>query len=692
MAKQLTYRSLQNLGVNGLNTQDSPLTLDTSWLTLADNVLIRETGVVSIRKGFRQKILKSTSSISPAPSTAKVGSLVEHNDSGTNKVLAAVEDKVYTIDFTNPSTPYTGPFSTGGAGSDWQFINFNSNLYGVQDSSDLVEYNSGTWSKVKDLTGYSGPSGITDFDPSCGMGYYGRLWVGGVSESKDTLFYSDLLIPKIWYNTTATTSITSGVSYIVNTVASEGTTITNGVGYKITEFKELTSVTNGEFYIITAMQEDSTSWSSDFNGGGSDSPAVGDRYEATSTGSLTEGNAVRRADWNDLGGPIDSNIGDTFVATSTNTDISSYGKVEPDWTHIGGPEIANANDIFTSTSTTDITQYGDVVPNYGSAGIINLKTVWGTDEIVAIAPFYGKLVIFGKHNIVIYNNPSDTSALTLDEVIRGIGCVSRDSVQAIGDDIVFLSDTGLRSLARTAEKDKVPLVDLSLNIKNDLIKDIAISTNVKSVYLEDEGLYIMSFVDVPSTYVFDVKHNTPNGVPRATKWTFNSGIGPASFAFTDSMGLLMGSKDGSIATYQDYVDRVYVSPSSTTTKTYLSRFITTWIAMGEGVASALLKTLKATFDGGVSTDVTINWYKDFGIDAFNSNQKTLTPTSSGTSALYGVSEFGIAEFSPLIGQREYSIPLKGSVKHLKIGIDTVVNDSLVSVQDLTLLYKQGKIR
>ena len=42
----------------------------------------------------------------------------------------------------------------------------------------------------------------------------------------------------------------------------------------------------------------------------------------------------------------------------------------------------------------------------GTTGYINLKTVWGTDEIIALAPFYGKLVIFGKNNIAIYNSPN----------------------------------------------------------------------------------------------------------------------------------------------------------------------------------------------------------------------------------------------------------------------------------------------
>ena len=149
-----------------------------------------------------------------------------------------------------------------------------------------------------------------------------------------------------------------------------------------------------------------------------------------------------------------------------------YGRI---W--CGG--VAEAKDVVYYSNLLD----GDDWTG-GDTGLIDLKKVWGDDEVVALAPFYGKLVIFGKENIAIYNSPQTVSSLALDEVIRGVGCIARDSVQAIGDDLVFLSTTGLRSLARTTEKDKLPLMDLSLNIKDTLIRNIGQSTNVKSVYVD----------------------------------------------------------------------------------------------------------------------------------------------------------------------------------------------------------------
>ena len=56
MAKQIQYQSLANLGLNGLNTQSNPASLDTSYLTKAENVVIRESGRIALRKGLKQKI------------------------------------------------------------------------------------------------------------------------------------------------------------------------------------------------------------------------------------------------------------------------------------------------------------------------------------------------------------------------------------------------------------------------------------------------------------------------------------------------------------------------------------------------------------------------------------------------------------------------------------------------------------
>ena len=97
MAKTLTYQPLANFGVNGLNTQNNPSTLETDWLTTADNIVLRESGRISFRKGLKQKVV---------PSGVAIGSIVEHNDQGTNKIFASHGTSIYTMDFTAPNAAF----------------------------------------------------------------------------------------------------------------------------------------------------------------------------------------------------------------------------------------------------------------------------------------------------------------------------------------------------------------------------------------------------------------------------------------------------------------------------------------------------------------------------------------------------------------------------------------------------------
>jgi hypothetical protein len=541
MAKELTYQPLQDIGINGLNTQDNPATLNPSYLTKAENVVIRESGRIAFRKGLKQKV---------TPSGTKIGSIVEHNDNGTNKVFASHGTSIYTIDFTAPNAafPSSGAdvkHTVSGSTSDWQFINFNNRLTCIHAGIVPQRYDGsqGSGSKWAAFDNAHRPSSVTsaEFKPSCGMGFYGRMWVGGVAESKDVLYYSSLL---------------------------------------------------------------------------------------------------------------------------------------------------DADDFRTTAEN-----------GASNGGLIDLKTVWGSDDIVAIAPFFGKLVVFGTNNIAIYNSPNVIGDMALDEVINGVGCISRDSVQAIGDDLVFISSTGLRSLARTTEKDKLPLLDLSLNIKDTLIRNIGQSTNIKSVYVENEGIYILSFVDKNINYVFDFKHATPNGAPRITTWVFDNDREPASLTYTTLYGLLVGQQDGSIAGYEGYYDTDLSYPSGSQTYTnssFTSNIATTWINLGQSVAASLLKRLFLVLEGGSGATLGLKWYKDYSPSPSPTTSITLNPVTTGTAALWGAStslygKSGVT-YKPVFGLQEYKTSLTGSAKNLKLEISIESNGYDTSLQDLTLLHKQGKIR
>jgi len=552
MAKQITYQPLTDIGINGLNTQDNPASLSPAWLTAADNVVLAESGRIAFRKGLKQKV---------APSGTAIGSLIEHNDQGTNKIFASYGTSIYTVDFTDtdaafPSSGADVKHTVSNSTGKWQFINFNNRLTCIHESIVPQRYDGSqsSGSKWAAFDNAHRPSSVSSnqFKPSCGAGFYGRMWVGGVAESKDVLYYSSLL------------------------------------------------------------------------------------------------------------------DADDFRTTSEN--------------------------------------------GASNGGLIDLKTVWGTDNIVAIAPFFGKLVVFGENNIAIYNSPNIIGSMALDEVINGIGCVSRDSVQAIGDDLVFVSSTGLRSLARTTEKDKLPLTDLSLNVKDTLIRHIGQSTNTKAVYVENEGIYILSFIDKNITYIFDFKHQTPNGTPRITTWSFDNDREPASMAYTVLYGLLVGQKDGGLAGYEGYYDVDLAANGTTfTSASYTGNFSTTWVDLGQEVAASLLKRLFMVLEGGSGSTLGLKWYKDYSPTPSATTQITLNPITTGTTSLWGASSslYGAttvththiaathpsnSTYKPVYGLQEYRTNLTGSAKNIKLAFSIESNGFNASLQALTLLHKQGKIR
>jgi hypothetical protein len=704
MSKQLSYKPLNDIGLNGLNTQNNPATLDPSWLAKAENIVLRESGRISFRKGLKQNILA-------LPGNVKIGAISEYKGGEVDLIFASIGSTIYTVGFSTPDDPWSTSTAITDSSSDWQFVGFNNDMYAFQAGEKPHRYTeddsssaTSIWSNV-DITP---PAGIVaaNFKPSCGMGHYGRIWVGGDGTSKDVVYYSDTLI------------------------------------------------------------------GNNFNQGSIDTTAANSNKELCETAGDF---------WNSL-------------------DNKCYS-----------------------------------VPTY--AGLIDMKLLWGQDEVVAIAPFYGKLVIFGKHNIVIYNKPDDPANMSLDEVINGIGCTSRDSVVSVGDDLFFLSDTGLRSLARTTQNENLPLTDLSANIKDTLIRHIAQSSVVKAVYVENEGIFIMSFVNLNITYVFDLKHKTHNNAPRVTTWYFDSDREPTSVAYTESKGLLIGQKVGSVTTYEGYFDEDYIGdvalttiekgkayiittvvddadwssvggPSSAVafpggaiatnrftstwsdtdetkvitslgavkvdkpTFSYTGSFLTIWLDLGDSVIASLLKKLKAVISGGSGTIVGLKWYKDFDVTPSKTLSFQLNPTTTGTTSLWGAStsyygcntayDYGLipsayevdgttliagtgapvgfcsigayddtnsdmsitnetsclavtgnvwnavpngvgidqpnnctapsSKYAPVYGLKEYNIPLTGSAKYLQFEMSAETNGYVAALQTLTLLYKQGKIR
>ena len=188
--KPLTPVRLDHLGAKGLNTQGSSSTIPPEWLTEANNVAFDFTGRIGPRKG-----VKGISKTVAAP-IKSIGEFIKSDR--TTEYYAASGAYIYKRDTSTTPETLTAQTFSGSAqtitDSNWQWINFNNEFWGVQAGHKPINYDGTSWYDVEDLGAYVAPSGVTTFNPSCALGIFGRMWYGGITEDPGTIYYSDNLI------------------------------------------------------------------------------------------------------------------------------------------------------------------------------------------------------------------------------------------------------------------------------------------------------------------------------------------------------------------------------------------------------------------------------------------------------------------------------------------------------------------
>ena len=315
----------------------------------------------------------------------------------------------------------------------------------------------------------------------------------------------------------------------------------------------------------------------------------------------------------------------------------------------------------------------------GTSGTLDVSQVWpaGSDEITALASHNGFLIIFGRRQILIYSNATDPNNLTLSDTITGIGCFARDSVVKTGSDIVFLSDTGVRSLMRTIQEKSAPMRELSLNVKDALVEDLIseTATNIKAVYSDKDAFYLLSLPTVNTVYCFDMRGQLQNGAAKTTTW---NNITPRAFFYTRNKDLLLG-QDGFIGKYNTNLD---------STETYRVQYYTNYFDFGSPTSLKMLKKINLTFIGGNSATVFVKYGFDFSA-AYQSRTIALGSTSI---AEYGIAEYNIGEYTAGIVFDNQKIQASGSGNVLQIGMELDINGFEISLQKLDCYVKAGRIR
>ena len=370
---------------------------------------------------------------------------------------------------------------------------------------------------------------------------------------------------------------------------------------------------------------------------------------------------------------------------------TTYYRVDQETGYNGTVQLANVvisayGRLWNADTTSDkvTVQWSDTKNpqkwGSGTAGTLDTTTVWpkGGDVIVGLAAHNNFLFIFGKHNILVYQGANTPATMTLYDVITGIGCIARDSIVNTGTDVIFLSDTGVRSITRTIQEKTAPMRDLSKNVRNDLMAAVAGEdlTKVKAVYSPLDAFYLLTLPILKTVYCFDMRGVLPDGSCRVTTW---SGIEPKSFCVLTDGTLLIG-KEGFIGKYTGYTDD---------TNSYRFQYFTNHTDLGQPSVTSVLKRLNAVVIGGSNQYVTFKWGYDFSGNYQAAN--TQIPTQ-------GVSYFGVAEYNTSGVEYSNGVALQtlkvypnGSGKVVQTGYEADINSFPLSIQKIEIQAKNGKL-
>jgi len=299
----------------------------------------------------------------------------------------------------------------------------------------------------------------------------------------------------------------------------------------------------------------------------------------------------------------------------------------------------------------------------GGSNQIDLKNVWahGNDTPIALAEFNGNLVILGKRSLIVYGSPDQVAAgnMVKVEAIDGVGCVARDTVQNIGNDLMWLSAEGPATLGRVIQEKSMPLnmvggqvADAIRTAINEELIDIPYyQSQATSAYSQKTGTYYLRIV--PSygtnsrdvTWCFHVKQTDGEGHFPVTEIPAKSGADPLpiySSLINGPTGKVY-AVDTSVVNHHQiveltptvYLDKVAYTGSGGSAIDQIT-FTTGWLDFSEldaGDIEKILKECRLIVEGGNSEAITLNVYGDYDDTTVLSTETVTVPATGDVNTL-----------------------------------------------------------
>lgn len=203
MVAKLLTTTIAAPGFKGVNTQDSSVTLEDGFATVANNCVIDKFGRIGARKGWIP-----SHTFNNTLGTALVKTIDELiTVDGTSYIVAAGNNKLFKLAGSTLSELTYGGGGTAPTitSSNWQMASLNGCLYMYQAGHDPLVFDPAvsttTYRRISEKSGYVG----TVSNNNCVISAYGRTWSANNSSNKSTVQFSDLLSGHILSTGTAGT-------------------------------------------------------------------------------------------------------------------------------------------------------------------------------------------------------------------------------------------------------------------------------------------------------------------------------------------------------------------------------------------------------------------------------------------------------------------------------------------------------
>jgi hypothetical protein len=387
--------------------------------------------------------------------------------------------------------------------------------------------------------------------------------------------------------------------------------------------------------------------------------------------------------------PSQVSAGDIATAIDGDVACAAFGRLWVSGVN-GDYETIYWSDLLIATQWFDGREPPEDTQN--TAGIIDVSQYWpnGSDRIVGIVAHNNFLYVMGRQSILIYTgmagDPAALEGATLQDTVVGLGLVNRDAVVNIGSDVVFVDDTGVRSMGRTIQEKSVPIGDLSYNVRTEVSSLIAETTDKTTISLDywpDESLLVLLFANSGLSYVMEMRAPAQNGGLKVTKWTdcrFNR-----SCYFEDDANvriLLAANQDNKgLLQYDSYLQ--YDG------EPYEFEYISNPLTFGQPANDKFLKQIDYTV---VATNNVAEGQGSWRFLASDRTYRKLFSIIASEPALYGVAQFSVGKFGPgLQTTKRYRVNTQGRGEAVSIGFKADIEGNNCSLQELNIQTLLGRI-